>query len=390
MIYYDDKREVALREDFEHINSLFKTLQLFISGTHHDLIRDLEVYSTKEPNTLLKRLNYFDETLYTFLALIPVHYGSDFQQKIKSWSFFEDHLRKLIKDESSPSANKLLAIKYFYNKSEREKVEKDSSYIPKFYDNFLLPLSEQSEADLDIVFMHGNQSHPIRAWCIEDELGETLNAKWWPKEYLIEDLKDLNPRILFWGYETFQSKSDYIINNIPEDDIYQLSDKVTKSFHKAGVGNNRPTILVCFSMGGIIAKIILKDDNKIAEKTKGVVFIATPHFGSDVRDDTVEQLQDIISGMNSFISNHSIPDEEFVANILDNLKISHIAKFLVSENRKEYMKQLNDEYLKLKINDMCIIEGKKIYKKLLIENMKIFKIIIKKNYYYIYNLFLHY
>ena len=107
------KEKKMFNKDLEHTNSLFKTLQLFISGTHHDLVRDLEVYSTKEPNTLLKRLNYFDETLYTFLALIPVHYGNDFQQKIKNWSFFEDHLRKLIEDESSSSTNKLLAIKYF-------------------------------------------------------------------------------------------------------------------------------------------------------------------------------------------------------------------------------------------------------------------------------------
>ena len=130
---------------------------------------------------------------------------------------------------------------------------------------------------------------------------------------------------------------------------------------KAGVGDKKPMILICFSMGGIIAKLILNKENQLVDKTKGVVFIATPHFGSDVRDDTLEQLQDIISGMNSFINNSSIPDEEFVTNILDNLKVSHIAKFLISEHRKEYMKEINDAYMKHKIRDLCIIEGKKIY-----------------------------
>ena len=37
-----------------HISSLFMTLQLFISGTHHDLVRDLEVYQTVDPDALRK------------------------------------------------------------------------------------------------------------------------------------------------------------------------------------------------------------------------------------------------------------------------------------------------------------------------------------------------
>mmetsp|Transcript_9119 Transcript_9119/g.10284 ORF Transcript_9119/g.10284 Transcript_9119/m.10284 type:complete len:88 (+) Transcript_9119:415-678(+) len=84
--------------------------------------------------------------------------------------------------------------------------------------------------------------------------------KIWVKEYLLEDLKDLNPNIIFSGYETFQTKSNYKNKNVPEDDIYQLSEKVKDSMHKVEIGKGRPVILVCFSMGGIIAKHIMNSD----------------------------------------------------------------------------------------------------------------------------------
>jgi hypothetical protein len=116
-------------------------------------------------------------------------------------------------------------------------------------------------------------------------------------------------------------------------------------------------------MGGIVAKLILNsdvEDNKIIPNTKGIAFFAVPHFGSDVRDDTLLQLQNILSGMNSFMNHNSIEDKEFVEFLLDNLEISHIAKFLISVDRFENMQKINKVFESLNLPSISVIEGKEV------------------------------
>lgn len=131
------------------------------------------------------------------------------------------------------------------------------------------------------------------------------------------------------------------------------------SLLKVGVGE-RPLIILSYSMGGILTKTFLNIAPEIAKETKGIIFFACPHIGSDVRDDTQDQLGEMISGMNRFINQNCIDDEEFVNTFLDNLKISKPATFLISPERRENLGVINDQFRKYGIESMSIVEGKKV------------------------------
>ena len=161
-------------------------------------------------------------------------------------------------------------------------------------------------------------------------------------------------------YETFQQVHEYKSKNIPEYDLFELSESLKKSLKTAGVGVNRPLIIFGYSMGGVITKILLNIDSNLAENTKGIVFFVCPHFGSDVRDDTFNQLGEMISGMNRFISQHSIEDDEFVNFFLDKIDVSKTANFLISPDRAQNLGLINDQFKKYDIKTMSIIEGKEV------------------------------
>lgn len=163
-------------------------------------------------------------------------------------------------------------------------------------------------------------------------------------------------------YETFQERSEYLSKNVPELDIYELSDNLVKSLDKAGVGVNRPTFIFGYSMGGVITKILLNNSENLRNSTKGIIFYACPHFGSDVRDDTLSELGDVLTGMNRFVSHlGGIDDEEFVAFFLDNLKVSKIARFLISTDRHIEMGKINDAFKLHSFKAFSLIEGKMVY-----------------------------
>ena len=101
-----------------------------------------------------------------------------------------------------------------------------------------------------------------------------------------KEFKEYNIRYMFSSYETYVLISNYRNNNIPHRDIDEIANSLYFSMKHAKVGE-KPFILVCHSMGGLIGKTILniaKDNNdeKYLGNVKGVVFFSTPHFGSDV------------------------------------------------------------------------------------------------------------
>ena len=57
---------------------------------------------------------------------------------------------------------------------------------------------------------------------------------------------------------------------------------------QAGVGD-RPTVFVCYSLGGLVLKKILQCYPDLGKSTKGVVFLATPHHGSPAAETSNEE-----------------------------------------------------------------------------------------------------
>jgi triacylglycerol esterase/lipase EstA (alpha/beta hydrolase family) len=101
-----------------------------------------------------------------------------------------------------------------------------------------------------------------------------------------KEFKEFNIRYIFCSYETYVLISNYRHHNIPHKDLNEIARSVYFAMKHAKVGE-KPFVLVCHSMGGLIGKTILNlakenHDEKYLENAKGVVFFSTPHFGSDV------------------------------------------------------------------------------------------------------------
>jgi pimeloyl-ACP methyl ester carboxylesterase len=128
----------------------------------------------------------------------------------------------------------------------------------------------------DVIFVHG--------------LGGTARGTWHPLEkqdddnfwcaWLGEDLPDVGIWSLGYEVEPFRWKG----NSMP------LSDRATNSLDLLDsyeIGD-RPIIFITHSMGGLLVKQMLRSArdfgrwSAIASQTKGIVFLSTPHSGSDM------------------------------------------------------------------------------------------------------------
>jgi len=103
---------------------------------------------------------------------------------------------------------------------------------------------------------------------------------------------------------------------------------LSRAFEEVGVGE-KPTVFVPFSLGGIILKMIFLEHSQIAKNALGVLFVGTPHFGSDVVRDTKKKLSRIMPGIVPFFSmQSSISEKEFVKSFLKNISLSNTTLYL--------------------------------------------------------------
>lgn len=127
----------------------------------------------------------------------------------------------------------------------------------------------------DVVFIHGLGASAITNWQ-DAEHPEFL----WPK-CLHEDANDLG----IWSLDYDAYPSEWLGGTMP---LEQRSENLLEQMRLNGLGN-KPIIFVGHSLGGIVAKKMIWDAHTgnlpeydpIARQIKGVVFLATPHAGSD-------------------------------------------------------------------------------------------------------------
>lgn len=109
---------------------------------------------------------------------------------------------------------------------------------------------------------------------------------WLPQEYP-------NIRVIGLNYET--SISEWSLNVMcpcekNKSSLQERSSELLNALSASNVGQNRPIVWVGHSMGGLVAKSILvqslssaeKSKRAIAENTRAILFLGTPHKGSPV------------------------------------------------------------------------------------------------------------
>jgi pimeloyl-ACP methyl ester carboxylesterase len=135
------------------------------------------------------------------------------------------------------------------------------------------------EARADVIFIHGLGGHAETTWMHN----EADSDSYWPL-WLSEDL----PETCIWSAEYPASPATCLVgggNSIPlQTVVFALLDRLEQLDF-----GNRPIILICHSLGGLVAKQMVRAAaertadaawKKIGTAVKGVVFISTPHGGA--------------------------------------------------------------------------------------------------------------
>lgn len=130
---------------------------------------------------------------------------------------------------------------------------------------------------VDVVFIHG--------------LGDAFESCWqntsrgsgdvWPVW-----LSEVFPGIAIWGLDYPTSKYIALLNG-PDLSLLTVAASLSELLRAKKIGR-RPLVLVCHSLGGVIAKAMLRScessttppKKAIFGNCKGVVFLASPHSGS--------------------------------------------------------------------------------------------------------------
>lgn len=158
------------------------------------------------------------------------------------------------------------------------------------------------QAKADIVLVHGLNGHPQRTWT-------AANGVFWPADLLPASLKNEHANILVYGYnaDVYSTKRD----RSPSDNfIHQHAQTLVTSltqFRKSQGTERNPIIWVAHSLGGILTKRALLYSNDVLARqqedfrsvfvsTYGIVFLGTPHTGSDIATwgRMLQQMSDVV------------------------------------------------------------------------------------------------
>ncbi|KAK0721389.1 hypothetical protein B0T21DRAFT_338119 [Apiosordaria backusii] len=146
-------------------------------------------------------------------------------------------------------------------------------------------------AKADIVLVHGLNGDPLKTWTSRE------NGVYWPTDLLPAALKDQHANILVYGYnaDVYSSRKDR--GRSPSDNfVHQHAQSLIASLthhRKADNTERNPIIWVAHSLGGILVKRALlysndvrahhqEDFRSVFVSTYGIIFLGTPHNGSDV------------------------------------------------------------------------------------------------------------
>ncbi|KAK8137877.1 Protein SERAC1, partial [Apiospora sp. TS-2023a] len=144
------------------------------------------------------------------------------------------------------------------------------------------------DAKVDVVLVHGLNGDPQRTWTAKNDV-------FWPTDLLPHSLRNTRANILVYGYNADVYSKKHGVN--PSDNfIFMHAQTLVTSlthYRKDEQSSNNPIIWVCHSLGGILVKRALlysndlrasqhEDYRQIFVSTFGIIFLGTPHVGSDM------------------------------------------------------------------------------------------------------------
>lgn len=132
----------------------------------------------------------------------------------------------------------------------------------------------------DVIFIHGLGGHVLETWHPQ---GKCDDDNFWPA-WLGEDLPDVGVWSLGYEVEPFKWKGNG--NTMP---LVDRATNVLALLDSRGIGE-RPLIFITHSLGGLLVKQMLRHAQDfgeprwkaIVEQTRGIIFLSTPHSGSDM------------------------------------------------------------------------------------------------------------
>ncbi|KAI1082423.1 hypothetical protein F5B20DRAFT_578090 [Whalleya microplaca] len=144
------------------------------------------------------------------------------------------------------------------------------------------------DAKVDIVLVHGLNGDPEKTWTAK-------NGTFWPADLLPTSLRSAHANVLVYGYnaDVYSKKHG---SNPSDNFIYMHAQTLITSlthYRKDEQTSQNPIIWVCHSLGGILVKRALlysndlrmsqhEDYRSIYVSTYGIIFLGTPHTGSDI------------------------------------------------------------------------------------------------------------
>ncbi|KAI9774253.1 MAG: hypothetical protein M1840_004147, partial [Geoglossum simile] len=162
----------------------------------------------------------------------------------------------------------------------------------------LFHVTAEGDSGVDIVFVHGLRGNSLRAW--------SKGVVCWPRDLLKIDIQDASydTRIITWGYD---SSAANVFSYASKGSIFGHAETLLEDLSRLRAGKARPVIFLGHSLGGLVIKQALIKSaeynshgrhptlGEIYASTKGVIFLGTPHRGSDK-----ESLGEVVSKVAKF------------------------------------------------------------------------------------------
>lgn len=145
--------------------------------------------------------------------------------------------------------------------------------------------ADDKRPTVDIVFVHGLDGSADATWT---HTGADASSKvFWPRDLLGKDSDPLLAGARIWSFG-YPNSATWLFGGSAAP-LVARAQTLLSVLSGLSIGESNPVVFVTHSMGGLLVKQALciaavdkSAHSQVYEKTRGVVFFATPHRGADL------------------------------------------------------------------------------------------------------------